>query len=282
MKDLAVIGDPVAHSLSPAMHNPALKALGLNAVYKAFRVTADDLPNFVRSARETLSGFNITVPHKRAIVPFLDRVDAACERSNSVNTVRVAADGTLSGTSTDGYGLAKALEEAFGANVRGLPVLFVGCGGAAQAVAWSLLEGGAASAAFFNRSVDKAETFVGELARYYPNVPLAWGALDDRARIAAALERDPVIIQSTSVGLKPSDPCPFPPELLRPGLRVYDMIYGRTALLKAAEKAGCAVADGRGMLLWQGARSLEIWTGQPAPIEIMRKALNGALAERTA
>lgn len=276
-KRLAVIGDPVAHSLSPAMHNAALQALGLTAEYVAIRVALDELESFANRARNELSGFNVTVPHKNAIIPYLDSVSPEAEMSGSVNTVTVTPDGKLRGESTDGYGLRAALREAFNLErLSDAPLLFIGCGGAARAVAFDLAANGATRLMFANRTVSKAEALANALKKPYPDLSLEVMPINDIGALKAALAENPVLIQSTSVGLKPDDPSPVNVELLTPELRVFDMIYRDTALLKVAASVGCPNADGRGMLLWQGVKALEIWTQTQAPVEVMRQALNRA------
>ena len=280
LRRLAVIGDPVAHSLSPAMHNPALRALGLQATYEAIRVEAAKLPAFLDMARRELDGFNVTVPHKQAVIPLLDSVSDECRLSGSVNTVTVGPDGRCHGESTDGHGLEMALLEAFGTPLAGAEVLLVGCGGAARAVAFHLLSRGVGRLAIANRTLATALEFAAALRQSRPEAQVEVFALDDHKGIGAFIARGPFVVQSTSVGLKPGDPSPLPPELLVPGAKVFDMIYRRGALLQAAAARGCPWADGRGMLLHQGVRSLEIWTGLKAPVEIMRAALDQALDGR--
>lgn len=279
-KPFAVIGDPVAHSLSPAMHNAALRSLGLTVEYKAIRVAAEGVGAFVEEARRELGGFNITIPHKNAVIPFLDSVSKECRLSRSVNTVVIGEDGSAVGESTDGYGLEAALRECFGLEPVGEEFLFVGCGGAARAVAFHLAAAGPASLFFANRTIERAAELVEELALVCPRTRLGFCGLSDRRRLSELLECGPVVVQSSSIGLKPGDPSPLPVELLRPELRVYDMIYGVTGLLAAARQRGCRCSDGRGMLLHQGAKSLSMWLGVEPPVEVMRKALDDALAAR--
>lgn len=275
MINFAVIGDPIAHSLSPVMHNAALKSLELEGTYTAERVPLEELPQFAEYARKNLNGFNITVPHKKNIIPLLDEISEAAAFADSVNTVTVK-DGKLLGDSTDGYGLETALFEAFGLSVCGANIVFIGCGGAAHAAATYFAMRGAARIAILNRSLDKAEELSGKLKAKYPAIIAEAYSISDDQAIRDAMNGAQIAIQCTSLGLKPEDPAPIPPELLPDGICYYDTIYKRTALYRAAEAKGLRCAAGLGMLLHQGARSLEIWTGRKAPVEVMRTALENA------
>jgi len=275
MIKFAVIGDPIAHSLSPVMHNAALKSLELEGIYTAERVPLEELPQFAECARKNLNGFNITVPHKKNIIPLLDGITEAAAFADSVNTVTVT-DGKLLGDSTDGYGLETALFEAFGLPVCGANIVFIGCGGAAHAAATYFAMCGAARIAILNRSLDKAEDLAGKLKAKYPAIVAEAYSINDEQAIREAMNGAQIAIQCTSLGLKPEDPAPIPPELLPDGICYYDTIYKRTALYRAAEAKGLRCAAGLGMLLHQGARSLEIWTGRKAPVEVMRTALENA------
>lgn len=275
MIKFAVIGDPIAHSLSPVMHNAALKSLELEGTYTAERVPLEELPQFAEYARKNLNGFNITVPHKKNIIPLLDGITEAAAFADSVNTVTVK-DGKLLGDSTDGYGLETALFEAFGLPVCGANIVFIGCGGAAHAAATYFAMRGAARIAILNRSLDKAEDLAGKLKAKYPAIIAEAYSISDDQAIRDAMNGAQIAIQCTSLGLKPEDPAPIPPELLPDGICYYDTIYKRTALYRAAEAKGLRCAAGLGMLLHQGARSLEIWTGRKAPVEVMRTALESA------
>ncbi len=277
----AVIGDPIAHSLSPAMQGAGLKALGLDAEYVARHVKAEELGSFAAEARETLRGFNITVPHKGGIIPFLDGISEAAKLAGSVNTVCVD-NGRLYGDSTDGYGLATALTESFGLDVRGSSICFIGCGGAVQAVAFHFAASGANRLHFLNRTVQTAQTIADRIQRSFPSTLCFAASLGDLSAAKEFLEASSVAIQGTSLGLKADDPTPLPPELLPESICLYETIYKRTALLEAAQGKGIRCANGLSMLLHQGAKSLSIWTERHAPVEAMRKALYEAFAARQA
>jgi len=273
----AVIGDPIEHSVSPAMQNAAFTAIGQGAPYGKLRVAAADLPAFAAWARTHLDGFNITVPHKQNILPLLDEIDPDADRAASVNTVAVRA-GRLCGYSTDGYGLATALTEAFGFQVSGGRLAFLGCGGAVQAVADYFAARQTAEMYFINRTAAKAENLCQRLQSYHPNVRLAACGLDEPETIRRFLARVTVLVQGTSVGLRSGDPSPLPADLLPDGICCYDVIYKNTAFLEQALHCGLQTADGRTMLLYQGAAAFERWTGRPADGTAMRRALEQALA----
>ena len=272
MIKFAVIGDPIAHSLSPKMHNAALKELGINGIYEAVRVPLEQLPDFADCAKKNLAGFNITVPHKQNIIPLLDEITPGAAFAESVNTVTVK-DGKLYGDSTDGYGLETALMESFGIPVADSNIVFIGCGGAAHAAAAHFAIRGAARISILNRSLEKARQLAEKLRAGYPGTETEAMPINDPEAIRSAMSGAQVAIQCTSLGLKPDDPAPIDPELLPDGICYYDTIYKRTALYRAAEAKGLRCASGLGMLLHQGARSLEIWTGRKAPVETMRAAL---------
>ena len=273
--EYAVIGDPVAHSLSPEMQNAGFSELGLGAPYGKYHVKVDEIAEFVKFARENLCGFNITVPHKKNIIPFLDNISRPAQLAQSVNTVTVR-DGKLFGDSTDGFGLATALNEAFKTNVDGGKFLFIGCGGAVQAVAFYFASIGAAQLCFVNRTVEKAEALARGIAANYGSTT-KYCAPNDKKQLQAFIDSSTVLIQGTSLGLKADDPLPLDVALLNSNIAIYDTIYKPTPLLRYAAEHGINYADGRTMLLHQGAKSFEIWTGHQAPVEQMRYALEKAM-----
>ena len=276
-RKLAVIGDPIAHSLSPQMHNPALKYLKLDLQYSAVQVKVEEIADFVEEAKKNYLGFNITVPHKNKIIPYLDEISPVAKYGNSVNTVKIDEHGKAIGHSTDGYGLEMALSELFGVKPSGENFLFIGCGGAAQATSVHLLDAGAHSVTFINRSLDKAERFISNLQRYKRNADLKVFSFDDDKNIKLTLERKPVIIQSTSIGLKRNDPLLLDEKYFIKDLCYYDMIYNDTQFLRCAKKNGCRYGNGVLMLLYQGAKSFSIWTGREAPVDVMKKSLVEAM-----
>lgn len=269
----AVIGDPVAHSLSPQMHNSAFRALNLNAEYIAVHVKPEALANFAENARTNLAGFNITVPHKADIIKFLDGISEQAKLCGSVNTVKVTDNGSLFGDSTDGYGIETAIFESFGTKILGNSFMMIGAGGSSRAISFHLLSNGLAKLHIANRSIDRVADLAHDLENNFGENRLEVCILEDKTKMARFIESSSVIIQTSSLGLKTGDQSPLPPEYFLPGKFYYDTIYQKTQFLKNAREKGCAAADGLSMLLHQGAKSFEIWTGLKAPIEAMRKAL---------
>lgn len=276
--DYVVIGDPVAHSVSPPMQNPAFEKLSMGRPYGRIRVSPDDMGEFTDYARKYLKGFNVTVPDKPVVIPFLDSISAEAEAAGSVNTVSIC-DGKLRGDSTDGYGLETAMDEAFGVKVQGGSFCFIGCGGAVQAVAFHFAAAGAKNLFFINRTVEKARQLCERLKSTYASGAQACG-LDDLNTMRDFVRDSQVLIQGSSIGLKKDDPCPIPAELLDAATCCYDTIYKNTVFLQEAARRGLKIADGRTMLLHQGARSFEIWTGIKPDVELMRQALYRELDSR--
>ena len=273
----AVIGDPVAHSVSPAMQNAAFMAAGMDERYGKYHVKPEELAEFVEFARQNLYGFNATVPHKAALIPLLDEIAPAALAANSVNTV-IIRNGRLYGDSTDGYGLENALFEAFKLNIKGARIIILGAGGAAQATAFEFVERQAAQLTIVNRTKSKAEALAEHLTGKI-TVLTALGN-DETDKIAEAVAQADVVIQATSAGLKSSDAPPVELELLKNARAVFDMIYHTTQVQEFARNNNIPCADGRGMLLHQGAKSFSLWTGKPAAVAAMRAALNLALEKK--
>ncbi len=273
----AVIGDPVGHSLSPAMHRAAFAELGLAAGYEAVHVRPEELPAFVARARREFAGFNATVPHKEALLALVDEVDPAARAAGSVNTVS-CREGRLHGASTDGHGLECALREAFGLEVAGHRLVFLGAGGTVHAVAPHLLRRGASGVTVVNRTVARAEALLARFAAEFPGAELRAVSPEDTAAVRSAIATSSVVIQATSLGLRDADPCPLGADLFLPGVCYFDTIYRSTPFLARAEACGCSWADGLGMLLHQGAASFRIWTGHEPPLDAMRRALRQARA----
>ncbi len=279
-----VVGWPVEHSLSPAMHNAAFAELGLNAEYQLIPIPPADVISRMRKLpHRDFSGWNVTVPHKAAAAQCVDKIDPPAELVNSVNTVTVEPDtGELSGYSTDGYGLEMALKEHFGFSAQGGRLAFIGGGGATCATAVHMALQGADEIVLLNRSIDKIERIVAIIDANAPACRTRCISLKAAPEtIRNALKDIPLAVQSTSLGLHADDPLPIPPFLLPPHCRVMDMIYGDTPFLKALRQESRKTADGLSMLLYQGARSFTLWTGREAPVETMRSALKKALKDRS-
>lgn len=276
----ALLGWPVKHSVSPQMQEAGFRALGIPATYELLEIPPADIPNCMEQlVLNGYRGWNVTVPHKEQVARLLKTLDAEAAAAGSVNTV-VNENGRLYGYSTDGYGLAQAIAEEFDIDVKGNGFLFMGTGGAARAAAVYLARHGAREVVLVNRTLEKAEALAETIHAAAPQCALRVVSLADTHVITTSLAHIDVLIQSTSLGLHADDPLPLAPDLVPDSVCVMDMIYGCTPFRMALGKRGIRTADGRGMLLHQGVKSFELWTGRTAPLEVMRTALTTALAVR--
>ncbi|MDE3068360.1 MAG: shikimate dehydrogenase [Verrucomicrobiota bacterium] len=273
----AVFGSPIAHSASPAMHNAAFAALGLNWRYLAFEVTPRDLRAALEGARAMrFAGLNLTVPHKLAALEWVDTLDGSAKTCGAVNTIHLETTrgGKIRavGFNTDADALMAALREELGFEPRGAKVLLLGAGGAGQAAALKFAAENVGALCLANRTQARAKAVADEIKQRFPAVHLMVGWPESAVDLA---------VNATSLGLKADDPSPLDERQfsLRRAGAVFDMIYRppQTALLRAARAAGCRAANGLGMLLHQGAKAFEIWTGRPAPLEVMRHALEKSI-----
>jgi shikimate dehydrogenase len=261
-----VVGWPIGHSLSPAMHNVAFAAAGINAVYLAF--AARDVGSAVAGVRALgIRGLSVTVPHKEAVVPHLDEIDDLAEKIGAVNTV-VNREGRLVGYNTDALGALTALEAKI--SLVGKTCVIVGAGGAARAVGFALRERvGAISVA--NRSPDRGRDLATSLG-------CAFIPLEELDRVAVDL-----LIQTTPVGMAPhEDECPVPESALRAGMTVMDIIYNplQTRLLAMAKSRGCVTVNGLSMFVHQGAAQFRLWTNLNPPVAAMTRAVLKALSSQ--
>jgi shikimate dehydrogenase len=269
------------------MQNAGLAALGLNWRYLAFEVHADNLRAAIQGAKAmNFIGLNLTVPHKLLAMSMVDVLDVSARDWGAVNTIvfesrdesggwrplgeftQVPRETRSHGFNTDADAIARALREDLGLELGGAKVLLLGAGGAGRTAALKLAAEGVSELFLVNRTRSKAEAVASEIRERSLGVKLVEGYP------AGAVD---LVLNATSLGLNPNDPVPFDERQfsLRRAASVYDMIYrpAETALLKAAKAAGCRAANGLGMLLYQGAKALELWTGQNAPVEVMRHAL---------
>jgi shikimate dehydrogenase len=261
-----IIGRPVSHSLSPAMHNAAFAAAGLNWAYLAFPVEDDRVAEALRGlAAAGCAGLNVTIPHKQAVLAECSAVSEAATAIGAANTLIPDGDGGFRADNTDAEGFLRALDEAVGDDVAAGTVLLIGAGGAARAVAHAVTSrGGRLLVA--NRSPEKAAA-------------LGWGVPFEIDALNAAAEQATLVVNATSLGMGSDE---LPPELplasLRRGQVVNDLVYrpGGTPWSHAAAARGARTVDGLGMLLHQGAAAFERWTGIGAPIDVMRDALQQA------
>ncbi len=276
---VGVIGWPIEHSLSPAMHNAALREMGLDWVYLAFAVPPESVGEAVGAVRGlSLVGLNVTIPHKQAVTEHLDAVDETAEALGAVNTIVWDQD-RLIGYNTDGPGFLRSLEEK-GHSVEGKRVALIGAGGAARSVAYAVARAGAGALRVLNRTAQRADEVAQLAAERGGLSDIEAGGLTGRRAEAAVREAD-VVVDCTPVGMFPQvDEGPvIPEEWLRRGQVVVDLTYNplQTTLLRAAAARGARTVDGAGMLVHQGAISLEHWSGRRPPVATMRRALLGEL-----
>lgn len=273
-----LIGHPVKHSLSPAMHNAAFKELGIDAGYSIFDVEPADLEGFLGDAAAgKISGLNVTIPHKlkaRDYIGSRGLLDATAEKLGAVNTIKFEGK-ALRGFNTDGPGFYRSLLEELKFEPEGKDVFILGAGGAGQAIAMYLGNG---PRKIFVSDMDAKKTtdLKTHFSRYYEEKKLEVVGPGD---IKTALAGSQLLVNATPIGMKDSDALPVDASLLHPGLYVYDLVYNRptTPLVKEAARKRLRAVTGLGMLLYQGAIAFEIWTGKKAPVAVMKRALREAL-----
>ena len=270
------------------MHNAAFAVLGLNWRYLAFEVEPKNLRAAIEGARTMqFAGLNLTVPHKLLALEMMDALDESAKTWGAVNTIRFEgrigkgdwlplrefnrespAEIRTQGFNTDADGIVMALREDLKIELRGAKILLLGAGGAGRTAALKLASEGASELFLINRTRSKAQAIAGEIEKQFPSVRVA----TDYPKTGVDL-----VLNATSLGLKPDDGSPLDESRfsLKQTRAAYDMIYrpAETKFLAAARQAGCQTANGLGMLLYQGAKAFEIWTGQPAPLDVMRRAL---------
>jgi len=278
---LGVLGDPVAHSLSPQTQNAALKACKIDMQYARFQISPDELRSALDLIRElNFVGVNLTTPHKIAASKLMDEIDDNVRRIGAINTAKVD-NAKLRGYNTDGKGFARAVRQEFAVDLRDLRVMILGAGGAARAIALQCARENCERLVITNRTFATAQKLAEALREYFagPRVlgpvprlqPIPW----EEAAIRFQIAHLDLIVNATPLGLNRSDPSPIPARLLAPHLMIYDTVYreGRTPFVSAAIEAGARAANGLAMLLYQGALAFEIWFEREAPIEAMREAL---------
>lgn len=275
----AVIGDPIAHSRSPVMHEAAFRALGIDATYERVRVRPGELATFIaRAEAEGYQGLNVTLPHKSAVIALLSEITPSAARIGAVNTITVRG-GALHGDNTDGEGLVRSLEDG-GFEARGTRVVVLGAGGAARAAVVGLSEAGAAEVLVAARRSSAASKLAEALAAHAP-APISGHGFDDLPGLFAGAD---LLIQATSATLQSSDSSSdvaisfaesLPWDALPSSATVTDLVYQplETTVLQAARARGHRAIDGLGMLVHQGALAFEAWLGVAAPVSAMRSAL---------
>ena len=272
---IGLIGWPVSHSFSPAMHNAAAQALGLNWVYVPLPVPPEKLATAVSSLSALgFRGINITVPHKQTVIPLLDELKPGAQAIGAVNTVVVGADGRLTGHNTDWSGFLADLQ-AHEVPVAGRDCLILGAGGSARAVAYGLATAGA-QVHLLARRIAQAESLIADLRPSLPQATFTSQPLTQLADVAAKFSA-PLIINCTPLGMTPHEASsPWPADAPFPsGATVYDLVYNprRTQLMQQAESAGCQAINGLGMLVQQGTKAFALWTGQEPDTAVMRQAI---------
>lgn len=268
-----IFGYPVSHSISPAIHNAAFKALGLDMVYLPFEVKPSDLKHAVTGIKALgLLGVNITIPHKETVIKFLDHVSEEAAIIGAVNTI-VNKDGQLIGYNTDGRGYASSLREETDFNPKDKNIVMLGSGGAARGILAALAEQKPKAIVIANRTVSRAAMLVRFFKPRFPWIKFEAAGLDKNS-LEKHFEDAHLIINATSVGMKQAQAIEVPFDALSKNAIVSDIVYNplKTALLKKAGKLSLATHSGLGMLIHQAALSFNLWTGMDAPIDVMRKA----------
>ena len=293
-KILGVIGDPIEHTFSPAMHNAGLDALKLNYIYLPFHVKPDRLKECIEGAKAMgIQGLNVTIPHKTNVMKHLDEIDQVASMIGAVNTIQFnyvqdnessnqdnEINVTTRGFNTDGYGCVRAIEEKTSINDK--KVTITGAGGAARAVAFQIANSGIDELSILNRNASKAESLAGDLRTNLEAIGIDIGinayGIDDLKR---ELSDSDIFIDTTPIGMYPNvdDKAIASADMLHEDLLVNDIVYTpmETSLIKEAKLANATVVPGYKMLLYQGIRSFEIWLGHEAPVDVMEKALLNVL-----
>jgi len=281
---LGIIGYPIGHSISPIFQQAALDDLGIDATYEKWEVTPEEVGDFVNGLRAPDSlGINITLPHKQAVIPFLDEVDEWATSAGAVNTI-VNHDGRLSGHNTDGPGFLQALLVETGYDPKGTRALILGAGGAARGILLALVRGGVDSLVIANRTLERAETLAqlsSDNGVASEAIPISGDALTEAAASAD------LIVNCTSMGMShgPDEHgSPLLAAQIPASCIVNDVVYNPlvTPLLKEAAEAGATVLGGLHMLIYQGVLSFRMWTGQDPPVDVMLEAATREMVSRGA
>jgi shikimate dehydrogenase len=269
-----VIGDPVEHSRSPAMHNAAFAALGLAARYERWHTPAAALAERVESLRSPMMlGANVTLPHKIAVVSLVDRCDPAVQLIGAANTIIRQPDGSLTAANTDAPAVIATLREDAQFDPAGRRVVILGASGAARAAVFALMQAGAARICLVNRTIARAEDLLADLLEQ-TDTEMALAALTpDQEELEQELAEADLLVNATSLGWQ-ADEIPIEAERIPPQALVFDMVYKPTRLLREAAARGAPTLGGKGMLVRQAGLAFEHWTGRPAPIDVMMQAFD--------
>ena len=271
-----IFGHPVSQSLSPAMHNAAFRHLGLDCIYLAFNVDPRNVAQAVSSIRALgLCGINVTIPHKQSVMEGLDEVVPEASMVGAVNTI-VNEDGRLKGYNTDVSGVLRALRSELGFIPQDKNVFIVGAGGASRAVIVAVCTGRARSVAIVNRTYLKAQKLSEEFSPRFDGVGFSAAPVDDADRVSRLMAQADIVINCSSAGMGDIEPLRLPLDLLGESCVIYDLVYKPpiTPLVRDSRALGLRAESGLGMLLYQGVDAFEIWTGEDAPVEVMREALS--------
>ena len=293
-KILGVIGDPIEHTFSPAMHNAGLDALNLNYIYLPFHVKEDRLRECIEGAKAIgIEGLNVTIPHKTNIMKHLDEIDQVASMIGAVNTIQFNYNQdnessnqnnesiiTTKGFNTDGYGCVRAIEEK--TSIKDKKVTITGAGGAARAVAFQIANSGISELSILNRNLSKAQSLSNDLKTSLNSIGIDININSyDLDNLKRELSESDIFIDTTPIGMYPNvDDKPIASaDMLHEYLLVNDIVYTpmETSLLKEAKLANATVVPGYKMLLYQGIRAFEIWLGREAPVDVMEKALLNVL-----
>ncbi len=276
-KRVVLIGHPVAHSLSGAMQQAAFDHAGIDATYELWDRAPMALAEAIAELRgEDFLGANVTIPHKERVVSLVDKLTEEAHATGALNTITKEGK-KLVGHNTDVPGFKDALDKLVGRQKMPRHAVVLGAGGGARAVVHGLIREGFQRVVVFNRHLHRGESLVKHFSRSAAHMDLRampW----HESIIEAELAKTKVLVNATSIGLV-DDVSPVPAEILPPDLLVLDLIYAQTRLLRDAERAGCTTSDGGVMLLHQGAAAFTLWTGQPAPLDVMEAALEDARAQ---
>lgn len=279
---VGLFGHPVEHSFSPEMHEAVFKYLGLNYRYLLF----DIFPQNLKKALDSLvplgfRGVNISLPHKKRTLAFLDKISDKAKLIGAINTV-VVDRGKLVGYNTDGMGFAASLQKDARVNLKQKKVVILGAGGAAHSIATELALAKAGKISIFNILLYEAKDLAIRIKRYVPHSITEFFLLKPGAILDEKIREADIIVNATSVGLNPADPLLINPDVLGKKHLVCDVIYNpsKTKLLAAAQKRKAKTLNGLGMLIHQGAISFELWTGRKAPVKIMKAALEKVIKKR--
>lgn len=264
-----IFGYPISHSASPAMQNAAFKALRLQGIYLPFEISPDELQKAVESIRFLhFTGINVTIPYKEKVIEWMDELNEGARLVGAVNTIHYE-NGKLVGYNTDAPGFLESLKRELKFEAKGKNIFLIGAGGAARAVVWALIKSGISSMTIVDKINDKAEGLAGSFSSKCPIRAIPYDS-----DWQTFVKNTDLLINASPVGMKDSDDTPIDLGLLHQKMAIYDLIYNKhTKLVKTARRKNLKACSGLGMLLYQGVLAFEIWTGQKAPVGVMRKAL---------